>query len=180
MGTVEVPICFYFCYLQGFYFCHPCSLFSCSVNAQTVSFFTDYLLGFAKTQIYEQCCNICQNAATLPHTSCPHCKQSNVLFFTLKYKNMRFLSANAFQLFFIILYFFPTSQAVGDHTQRGTDRNSPRLPIHCYSWCLTVKQVILLPLSLSCFIIIFQRFLPFSASFLHLPLFCPLMCAILL
>lgn len=69
---------------------------------------------------------------------------------------MRFLSANAFQLFFIILCFLPKSQADGDHTHRGTDRNFPKLPIHCCSWCLTVKQVILLPLSISCFIVIFQ------------------------
>lgn len=94
---------------------------------------------------------------------------------------MRFLSANAFQLFFHYTLFFPNiTNSWGPHTERNRRQHSQVAYslLFSVSYCEAGYTAAFLCFML--FIVIFQLLLPFSASFLPLPLFCPLMHAILL
>lgn len=94
---------------------------------------------------------------------------------------MRFLSANAFQLFFHYTLFFPNiTDSWGPHTKRNREQHAQVACslLFCVSDCEAGYTAASLCFML--FIVIFQLLFPFSASFLPLPLFCPLMRAILL
>lgn len=100
-----------------------------------------------------------------------------------KVKDMRFLSANAFQLFFhyTLFSFFPNiTNSWGPHTERNRQKHSQvayslLFPLYYGEAGYTAAS-----LCLVLFIAIFQLSFPVSASFLSLPLFCPLMHAHLL
>lgn len=100
-----------------------------------------------------------------------------------KVQDMRFLSANAFQLFFhyTLFFFSPNITNIwGPHTERNRQKHSQVTYSLLFSLSYGEAGYTAASLCFVLFVATFHLSFPVSASFLPLPLFCPLIYANLL